>query len=171
MRASLRSYLTLCVAALVISSPADAWVAIGHGRVIGTVGAGVDYDSNIFANNAEVGDWMGTLNGQLRYVRDSGIITFDTAVGATAMTFADHGDQDGVDPFVSGKFGYQPSEKTSLNGGLSYRRNSIGNAAVNDRTKSNDLLFNAAFEHAATEKLAWRVDGVYSGSNYLTGGV
>src|SRR6185369_8368144 len=66
--------------------------------------------------------------------------------------------------------GYQPSDKTNLRGGLSYRRNSIGNATVNDRTKSNDLLLDGRFEHLATEKFGWRLDGVYSNMNYLTTG-
>src|SRR3954468_6758686 len=88
-----------------------AWITLGHGRVVSSVGARVDYDSNIFLSNTEVDDWIGSLNADVRYIRDSGMVTLEAAAGATAMAFADHSDQNGVDPFISGKFGYQPSDK------------------------------------------------------------
>jgi hypothetical protein len=170
MSARSRLLYLVCAGILAAPVPALAWITLGHGRVVGSADARLDYDSNIFLNNSQVDDWIGSLSSDVRYIRDSGVVTFDADAGATGRAFADHSNQNGIDPFVTGRFGYQPSDKTTLNGGLGYRRNSLGNAAVNDRTKSNDLTLNGLFEHLATEKFGWRVEGDYANSNYLTTG-
>lgn len=170
MRTFSRMVCFVCASSFATPVVSNAWITLGHGRVIGSAGARVDYDSNIYLNNTDVDDWVGSVNADVRYIRDSGAVTLDAAAGAMGMAFVDHSDQNGVDPFVSGKFGYQPSDKTTAKGGFSYRRNSIGNPTVNDRTKSNDLLVDGLFEHLATEKLGWRAEGTYSNYNYLTSG-
>lgn len=151
-------------------SSLQAIAPLGRGRLVGNVVARVDYDSNIFVNDKQVDDLVGTFDAGVRYVQDAALLTFEAAVGATVLSFADHDDQNGADPYLEGRLGYKPSDKTNLNGTLTYRKNSLANDAVNDRTESNDLVLDGRFEHLTTEKLGFRLTGAYSKSDYLTAG-
>ena len=154
----------------VVTTSAFALGTIGHGRLVGNASVRADYDSNIFVNSSQVDDYVFTANGAVRYIRDSGMLTMETAAGASALAFLDHSKQNTVDPFVEGKFGYQPSDKTDVRGNLSFHRNSIANEVVNDRTQSNDLMLTGSVEHLPTEKLGFRFLGNYSDSAYQTAG-
>lgn len=170
MRAYPRIFLFALAGALVLGQRATAITTVGHGRLVGTGSVRLDYDSNIFVNRSEVDDLVGTLTGEARYVRDAGIVTFEAAGGLAALAFFDHSALNSVDPYLRSQLGYTPSDKTSALGSLDYRRNSIGNEAVNARTKSNDLMLDGSVEHLPSEKLGFRFTGSYFDSDYLTAG-
>lgn len=149
---------------------AHAFATLGHGRLVATTGARADYDSNIFVSNREVDDWLATLTGEVRYIREAGIVTLNAGVGATALAFAEHDELNSFDPHVDARLGYKPSDKTEANSTISYRRNSVGNETVNARTESDDFTLVGMFEHLTTEKLGFRLTGDYLQSNYLTAG-
>ncbi len=164
-------YCGLLVAGLLATSPiAFAFATLEHGRLVGSASARVDYDSNIFVSNSEVSDTIGTVDGNIQYIRDSGIVTADASLGLVAQAFADHSDQNTADPYFNAKVGYVPSDKTTVRAGLDYRRNTIANEFVNARTRSDDLTFNGSLEYLATEKLGLRALADYVTSNYLTRG-
>jgi hypothetical protein len=169
---NMRPILRLFFFAAVVGSAsvAQAFVVLGHGRLIGTATARADYDSNIFVNDSEVGDYVGTFTGAVRYVRDASAFTMDAGAGITLLGFVDHDDQNAADPFVDAVIGYSPSDKTTIRGAFAYRRSSIANEIVNDRTQSNDLLLDGSITHLTTEKLGFRVAADYVTSNYQTSG-
>ncbi len=158
------------LAGFAAASTAVAAIPFGHGRIVGTGSARLDYDSNIFVSSSEVSDLVGTVDGGVRYVRDASVFTTEAAAGFTAYAFADHDDQNSIDPYVMGKFGYLPSDKTDLRGNASYRRNTLANETLNDRTSSNDVVLDGSLQQLFSEKLGFRVTGAYGNSNYLSRG-
>lgn len=160
----------LTVTTSVTVTPAFAIGTIGRGRLVGNANLRADYDSNIFVNSSKTEDYVTTLAGELRYLHESGIISFESGVGAQVLLFADHPDQKAFDPVFDGKIGYVPSSKTDMRGGFSFRQNSIANETVNDRTKSDDLALDGAIMHLTTEKLGVRLVGSYAQSAYHTAG-
>lgn len=160
----------MLIAALAAVPSGWSFVALGHGRLVGNVTLRADYDSNIFVSSTEVDDLIGTATGEVRYVRQAGIVTFEAATGLSAIGFVDNSDQNGVEPFVEVRAGYNPSDKTIGRATLSYRRVSMANETVNDRTKSNDFLFDGSIEHLTTEKLGFRFTGNYQHISSLTTG-
>lgn len=156
--------------ASVIVTPTFAIGTIGRGRLVGNAALRTDYDSNIFVNNSKSEDYVTTLSGELRYLHESGVISFESGVGAQVLSFADHTDQKAFDPVFDAKIGYVPSNKTDIKGTASFRQNSMANEAVNDRTKSDDLALDGTIMHLATEKLGIRVVGSYAQSAYHTKG-
>lgn len=150
------------------AAPED--LEVGRGRLVVTGSARVTHDSNIFLSNTEISDTVGTVNGELRYVRDRGVVTMEAAAGLEAQTFASHSSQNSADPSLGMKLGYDPDEKTIFHSNLQFRRSSIANETVNDRTKSDDLSLDATLEHLFSEKLGWRASTAYSNSDYLTAG-
>jgi hypothetical protein len=170
MRAFLR-FLGLLAALLFSSSHAlYAFATLEHGRLVGSGSARIDYDSNIFLSHSQISDTVGTANGGVEYVRDSGIVTANAAVGVTALVFAQHSDQNTADSYFNGKLGYAPDDKSTLHAGADYRRSSIANEFVNARTQSNDLTLDGAFDYLATEKLGLRALADYASSDYITAG-
>ncbi len=149
---------------------ASAVIPVGNGRIVGTAGARADYDSNIFVSNSEVDDVVGTFDAGVRYVRDASLVTLEASAGLTAFVFADHDEQNSVDPYVSGILGYTPSEKTDFRGSAGYRRSTIANEAVNARTESDDLNLDGSLQQLFSEKLGFRAVGNYAGSEYRTAG-
>jgi polysaccharide biosynthesis protein VpsM len=147
-----------------------AFATLEHGRLVGSATARVDYDSNIFVSHSQVSDTVGTVDGNVQYVRDAGIVTLESTVGLVAMTFADHSDQNTADPYLDAKLGYVPSDKTTIRTALDYRRSTIANEFVNARTRSDDLTLNGSAEYLATEKLGWRALADYVSNKYLTHG-
>jgi polysaccharide biosynthesis protein VpsM len=170
MRAIPRFMGLVSAGLVVFAHTAMAFATLEHGRLVGNASARVDYDSNIFVSNSQVNDTIGTLDGNVQYLRAAGIITAEAAAGLTALAFADHSSQNTVDPYVTAKMGYAPSEKTNLHSDLDYRRNSVANEFVNARTRSDDLTFDTAFEYLASEKLGLRALVEYNKSDYLTHG-
>ncbi len=150
--------------------PSSAFVALGHGRLIGTATARAEYDSNVFVNSSEVDDYVGSLTGGLRFVQNASVLKLDAGVGITLMSFADDDNLNSADPSADALLTYAPSDKTYFKGSISLRRNTIGNEALNDRTKSNDFQVDGEFEHLTTEKIGFRLNAGYSSSNYLTTG-
>lgn len=181
MRAFLRQTLIASLATMTAVSPAWALVTLGHGRLVGSAGAKVEYDSNIFVSNPEVNprtgarraavdvaDYVATATAELRYVRDSGVVKFDAGAGVNAVGFADHSDQNTADPYVDARLGYAPSDKTDVRLAVGYRRNSVANEQLNTRTESNDLTFDGMVQHLPSEKLGFRFTGGYQKNDYST---
>ncbi len=160
----------MLAAALAAAPSGWSFVTLGHGRLIGSASLRADYDSNIYVSSSEVDDLIGTATGEMRYVRQAGIVSFEAATGLSAIGFVDNSEQNGVEPFVEARIGYDPSGKTSARAALSYRRVTMANESVNDRTKSNDFLFDGSVEHLTTEKLGFRLTGNYQHSASLTTG-
>lgn len=169
-RALLRAALLLSVVTLVIVPETHAFIELRHGRIVGSTTVRADYDSNVFVSNSQIEDLYGTIGGEVRYVRDAGVVTFDSVAGFNALGYADRSELNSIDPYLEGRIGYTPSDKTDLRGAASVRRNTLGNEQVNDRTKSNDYLFDARLQHLTTEKLGVRLVGSHTISNYLTTG-
>lgn len=157
-------------AALAAAPSGWSFVTLGNGRLVGSASFRADYDSNIYASSTQTEDLIGTATGEVRYVRQAGIVTMEAAAGLSAMAFVDHSDENAIDPYAEVRLGYSPSDKTSVRGAASYRRSTMANETVNSRTKSDDYLFDATFEHLTTEKLGFRVTGNYQYSDSLTGG-
>lgn len=156
--------------ALILATSAPAGVSVGRGRLVGTAGVRLDYDSNVFLNRRGGADWLGALRGEGRYLREAGLLTLETAAGFQALRFREYDEQDGVDPFAEATTTYRPSDKTDARGTAAFRRQSVANDTVSDRTRSDDFTAEGTFEHLVTEKLGWRATGLYSFSNYLTPG-
>lgn len=157
-----------CAGLLLVGSLCAA--ELGRSRVVSTLGARADYDSNIFVNNTEVHDWIYGMNGAVHLIHDVSEVTTDLGVSANSQIFADHSDQNSFDPGLSAALGYVPSDKTSLKFAGDYRRNSMANEALNARTKSNDLALNGVWEHLTTEKFGVRLTGDYHKSDYRSSG-
>ena len=71
---------------------------------------------------------------------------------------------------MRGQLAYTPSYKTTVNGGISFQRDTLANDVLNTRTKSNDFNFNGSLQHLFSEKLGYRVLGDYRDDKYLTAG-
>ena len=170
MRAFFRLLVLASVAGSVALTSSFGLGTIGHGRLVGSASVRADYDSNIFISDTRIDDYVTTADAALRYIRDSGILTFEAAIGATATAFLDHKNENSFDPFFEGKMGYSPSDKTTMRGNIAFRRTSVANEQVNDRTQSNDFLLDGSFEHLTSEKLGLRFLGNYSHSAYHTAG-
>ena len=143
---------------------------IGRSRVVTTLGARLDHDSNIFLNSQAVSDWVYTMNGTVRVIHDVSEISSDIGVGAIGQMFADHSGQNAFDPSIDARFAYIPSDKTQLKLGSEFRRSSMANRDLNDRTRSNDFVLNSSWEHLTTEKFGLRANGEYRKSDYRTAG-
>lgn len=170
MRMFSRYLLLASFGGMTVVSPAWALVTLGHGRIVGNASARVDYDSNIFLNNREESDTYATVNTGVRYVRDSGVVTLDAGASLSLLGFLDHTEQNAADPSFDAQLGYTPSDKTKLKLDGSFRRNSIANDVVNDRTTSNDTSLGANLQHLTTEKLGLRLITTYNKSDYRTAG-
>lgn len=170
MRAIIRIVIVLLPGLLAGIPNAMAFTALGHGRLVGMAAVRADYDSNIFVSDSQVEDVIATLTGEVRYARDSSLVTFEAAAGANVLRFSEHDGQNSADPYIMGALGYTPSEKTELRGELSLRRNTLANESVNARTKSNDLALRGRFQHLPSDKLGFRLEGTYNRSDYLTSG-
>lgn len=158
----------LFAAALAAAPSGWSFVTLGNGRLVGSASLRADYDSNIYVSSRQVEDLIGTATGEVRWVKQAGIVTMEAATGLSAIGFVKESEQNGVEPFVEAKFGYNPSDKTMARALVSYRRVSMANETVNDRTKSNDFLFDAALDHLTTEKLGFRVTANYQHTTSLT---
>jgi len=89
------------VGAGAFGSTAFAIATLEHGRLVGSATARVDYDSNIFATHSEVSDTIATGDANVSYLHDAGIVTADTTAGVTSLVFAQHSDQNTVDPYAN----------------------------------------------------------------------
>jgi hypothetical protein len=167
-----RSFRGALALALALAAAPFGWSVetIGHGRLTGSTTLRADYDSNIFVNSSQVEDFIGMATGELRYSRDASVVTLDLAAGFNALGFADHTDQNGFEPYLNAKWGYQPSGKTDAQASLNFRRSTVANETVNDRTKSNDYSFDGQVQHLTTDKLGFRVTAQFSQSTNLTTG-
>ena len=170
MCSSLRPLSFVLVSALALPCTVTAGSAFARGDILGTATLSTGYDSNIFVSNTQVSDTVATLSGRLRYLRDASEVTFETGLGLDAYVFASHSKQNSVDPDFNAKLGYVPSDKTELRTSLDFRRNSLANETVNDRTKSNDLNFDGSAQQLFSEKLGVRGTFSYSRGDYLTAG-
>lgn len=164
----LRRASTACAALSLVSSLVA--VDVGRSRVVTTLGARFDYDSNIFLNNSEVSDWIYAMNGSVRMIHDVSQVTTDVGLSANGQIFSDHSDQNSFDPGIDARLGYVPSDKTSVKVAGGLRRNSMANEALNARAKSTDLTLNGEWEHLTTEKFGVRLSGDYFKSDYRTSG-
>jgi len=169
MSKSALHHASLACAALIVAGGLSA-AEIGRSRVVSTVGARLDYDSNIFVNNSEVHDWIYSMNGGVRVIHDVSELTSDVGVWANGQIFTDHSDQNSFDPGIDARLAYVPSDKTNMKIGASWRRSSMANEALNTRSKSADFALNAQWEHLATEKFGARFTGDYWKSDYRTAG-
>jgi hypothetical protein len=145
-------------------------VEVGRSRVVTTLNARLDYDSNIFVNNSEVDDWVYGMQAGVRLIHDASLVTTDIGLSANGQLFADHSDQNSFDPGIDARLGYVPSDKTSLKAAGSLRRNSMANEVLNTRTESADLALNGEWEHLTTEKFGVRLSGDYAKSDYRSTG-
>ncbi|MBX3736118.1 MAG: outer membrane beta-barrel protein [Candidatus Didemnitutus sp.] len=161
-------HASVACAALIAASLSAA--EIGRSRVVSTVGARLDYDSNIFVNNSEVHDWVYSMNGGVRVIHDVSELTTDVGVWANGQIFTDHSDQNSFDPGIDARLAYVPSDKTNIKVGTSWRRSSMANEALNTRAKSADFALNGQWEHLASEKFGARLTGDYTKSDYRTAG-
>lgn len=162
--------LAIFAAANLIVASSLAAAEVGRSRVVTTLAARLDYDSNIFVNQSEVRDWIYSMNGGVRMIHDVSEVTTDVGVSANGQIFADHSDQNSFDPSIDGRIGYVPSDKTSLKLSGAFRRTSMANESLNTRAKSNDLTFGGQWEHLTTEKLGVRLTADYAKSDYRTAG-
>lgn len=162
--------ISLVVTGLAMVSQMSGAASVGHGRLMGSTTARIDNDSNIFASNTETSDTIGTISGTASYVRDVSLVTLELSAGFDAMMFASHDNQNSIDPRLAGKVGYNPSDKLKFQSTVDFRRITMANETVNDRTKSNDLSFDAILENLFSEKLGFRAVGGYSQFNNLTSG-
>lgn len=169
-RPFLRTWAGALALALLPVAAAPAGVTLGRGKLTGTATARVDYDSNLFLNNRNAADWAASLRAEGQYLRDAGLLTLESTAGFLALRFRDYQEQNAFDPYVEANSTYRPSDKTDARAALAFRRQSVANDAVNDRTRADDFSAEGAFEHLVTEKLGWRAAGEYLFSNYLTPG-
>lgn len=162
--------LAILAAANLVLAGSLAALEVGRSRVVTTLGARVDYDSNIFANRSEVHDWIYSMNGGVRLIHDVSAVTTDFGVAANGQIFADHSDQNSFDPAADARIGYVPSDKTNMKLLGAFRRSSMANEALNTRAKSNEFSVGGQWEHLTTEKFGVRVSGDYAKSDYRTPG-
>lgn len=165
---ALRRYGIVLVGLIVAGGLAAA--EVGRSRVVSTLGARLDYDSNIFLNNSEVSDWIYAMNGSVRMIHDVSEITTDVGVSALGQMFSDHSGQNSFDPGIDARIGYMPSDKTQLKAAADWRRNSMANDLLNARVKSTEFVTNASWEHLTTEKFGVRVSTDYHKSDYRSAG-
>ncbi len=171
MRSTTRSQISFLTAGfLLVLADASAVTTIGHGRLLGSAAVRADYDSNIFVSNSEVSDTVGTFSGAVRYVRNASEVSLDTAVSLDAYAFADHNNLNSADPALTAALGYNPSDKTDLRANFDWRRSSMANEAVNDRTESNNFVFSSSAEQLFSEKLGLRANAGYNKNSNLTQG-
>lgn len=143
---------------------------LGGGQLETRLSARVDYDSNIFLNNSDVSDTVGTAAASVNYARDIALVAEQLSVGATGSMFFDHSRQNSVDPFAHGSLTYTPSDKTVATGSLFYDRSTLANEQLNTRTKSDEIRADGSLQNLFSEKLGYRVIGNYRYSNFLTSG-
>ncbi len=165
-----RVWVGVWVLLLLPVSLVSAGINLGRGRLVGSAGARVEHDSNLFLNQRGGADWSAAWRGEARYTRDSGLVSLDSAAGLQVVRFREFEEQDAVDPFAEASSTYRPSDKTEARAAVAYRRQSVANDAVSDRTRSDEFTAEGRFEHQVTEKLGWRAAGAWVFSNYLTAG-
>jgi hypothetical protein len=153
-----------------LGAAAAAALEVGRSRVLSEAGVRLDYDSNIYANQSEVDDMILGVNAGTRIVRDASVLTTELGVSALGLIFADHSEENTFDPGLDLRLGYAPSEKTELKAFAEYRRVTMANDALSDRTQSNDLTLSASWQHLTTEKLGVRLSGDYRAADYRTPG-
>lgn len=142
----------------------------GGGTIEAHVSGRVDYDSNIYLNNSDVSDTVMTGTASVHYARDVALVAERLSAGVTGTDFSKYSGQNSIDPFASATLTYTPSDKTVLNGDLSYTRSTLANEALNARTKSDEINASGSMQNLFSEKLGYRVTGSYRDSNYLTSG-
>lgn len=161
------SFATLAAVACAVGLTA---AELGRSRVVSTVGARLERDSNIFLNSTEVADSVFTADAGVRMIHDVSEITSDIGVGVIGQYFFDHHDQNAFDPSIDARIGYIPSEKTQVKLAGDFRRSSLANDALNDRTSSRNLTLTGSWEHLTTEKFGVRTNAAYHKGDYSTRG-
>lgn len=160
----------LSVLSLLCVTGSVCFAADSGGQVQATLTAHADYDSNIYLNSRQVSDEVTTATAEVGYARDNALVATQVTLGANGTVFADHSDQNTLDPYIRGEATYTPSDKTTVTGSARYERSSLANDTLNTRTTSNNLSFNGALQNLFSEKLGYRLTGSYSEDSYQTVG-
>lgn len=163
------------IAASAIVGLAAAPAAFGFAEIArGTLTADArfsgEYDSNIFANSSEEGDYSFIFMPSLSYTRNVGQISTAIQVGVKAISFQDTSDQDSIDPSVNATFTYDRAEKGSISQTLSYLRSSDANDTLNTRTESDEWRAVTRVDYYYSEKTGVRLNAGYRLSDYRSTG-
>lgn len=102
----LRPAVAVAMILFVAEREARALVPFLDGGVFINVGAAAAYNTNIFANAEEEGDFYLTLMPDLQYIREAGLLRLEARAGIEVIRFLDFGDQDTEDLFTSLSLSY-----------------------------------------------------------------
>jgi polysaccharide biosynthesis protein VpsM len=157
--------------AMLAATPAAfGFAEIARGKLTATAKVAYEYDSNIFASNAEISDNSVIFSPSLNYSRNVGIISSSADLTIRSINFQDSSGQDSIDPSLSLNFNADRAEKGQISQSLSYARSSSANETLNTRAKSDEVRGTTRVDYYFSEKTGYRVNLAYRLSDYLSNG-
>jgi len=138
-----------------------------NGEIAFTVRAGIEYDSNIFANRSEVSDTVWVATPKFQFRRDAGLITVDADLGIDTGWYADHPFQDYED-FKSGVTALYANPGGKLDASVTARfdENTQADAVVGNILSYEETQFRASIRYQLLDKIAVRFLPTYVNRTY-----
>ena len=158
------------LAGLAAAPAAFGFAEIARGTLTADARFSGEYDSNIFANSSETGDYSFIFMPSLSYTRNVGRISTAIQVGIRTISFTDTSGQNSIDPSVNAVFTYDGAEKGSVSQSLSYQRSTDANDTLNTRAESNEYRAATRVDYYYSEKTGLRFNAGYRLSDYVSAG-
>jgi len=158
------------LAGLAAAPSVFGFAEIANGTLTANVRVSGEYDTNIFANSGEDGDYSAIFAPSLAYTRNQGQISMALQAGIKAVSFLDTSGQDSIDPSLSANFTMDRAEKGSISQLLSYQRSTDANDTLNTRTESDEYRAATRVDYYYSEKTGLRLNAGYRLSAYKSTG-
>jgi hypothetical protein len=153
---------------LLATSGASALSELGNGTLMMELEGGIAYDSNIYTNNLEEGDYIVSARPRLSYVQDGGVINLELGLGIEAGEFLDNTEesfQDRILDFsLTGLDRDGSALAFSLTGG--WREQTTASEEIGARIELDIARLDGSAELSLSEKTGIRVSTGYLKTAY-----
>lgn len=157
---------------LLFPREAVALIPFMDGGVFLNVEGGGRYDTNVFANANEEGDFYLRLMPELQYLREEGVLNLDARIGFEALRFNDLSDQDTEDFFSSLTLTYpnRPGENPrGVEFDIAWYQDSSTREDIGDRARSDIFKASLSGRRDVSDRLALRGGGTFGTEEFSQG--
>jgi hypothetical protein len=154
---------------LLATNGASALSELGNGTLMMEIQAGIEYDSNIYTNNLEEGDFIVSASPRLSYLQNGGVINLELGLGIEAGEFLHNTEDSYQDRFADFSLSGLDREGSTLMFSLSggWREQTTASEEVGTRIESDIVHLNGTAELSLSEKAGVRVSAGYLDTDYV----
>lgn len=132
-----------------------ALAELGPGGIIVNVSLRTEYDSNIFANNLELDDFIARLGTTASYEASDGLLHFNASIGARYSAYAEFDNSNSVDPQVAlslSGFHRDPAPDLMFSLAAGWREQTDANSEAGDQVSPETVNLDGSLDYRLSDK-------------------